>query len=710
MSKHHVSTTINGEPVEFLCETQQTLLDVLRDELDLTGSKEGCASGDCGACSVIVDGRLVCSCLMLGVEAEGTTITTIEGIAQGDQLHPVQQKFLEHAALQCGFCTPGLIVATQGAARREPEPDRERRRATGWPATCAAAPATTRSIRAVHGRRRRNARGDRLHELRCIRSEGRRHASDPSRRRGQGDRPRHVRRRHADAGHAVGQGDAHARTRMRASCRSTRARREKLPGVKAVVTAADFPDIPSEEAFVGEGPMNFRDLSRNCMARDKALYEGHAVAAVAATTAGDRRRGARPDRREVRGAAVRHRRRGGDEGRTRRSCTTTCSPPASSRSRPSRRTSPSVLAFEKGDVEAGFKEADVIVEGRYTTQPVHQAYIEPHACLCSYGADGQVTIFSSSQGHFMVRAYCAKLLGIDISNIRAVPAEIGGGFGGKTLVYLEPLALALSKKCGRPVKMQMTREEVFRASGPTSGATIEVKLGAKKDGTIVAAQAGAEVPGRRLPGLADRAGLHVRLRDVRHPERRGRRLRRGQQPAEGGGVSRAGRADLLLRGRKRDGRPGAQAGHGSDRAAREERRAKNGTKTHYGPTHQNIGFLATLEAAKNHPHWKSPLKPGQGRGIACGFWFNIGGEFIARGAHHRGRHGGGGVGQPRHRRLARLDRHDGGRGAGRAGREGAHDRRRHGVDRLHLPDRRQPRSPSPPAWRRPRRPRRWSRS
>jgi carbon-monoxide dehydrogenase small subunit len=128
MSKHHVSAVINGEPIEFLCETQQTLLDVLRDEIGLTGSKEGCASGDCGACSVIVDGRLVCSCLMLGCEADGTAITTIEGIAQGDHLHPVQQKFLEHAALQCGFCTPGLIVASKALLDENPNPTEEEAR------------------------------------------------------------------------------------------------------------------------------------------------------------------------------------------------------------------------------------------------------------------------------------------------------------------------------------------------------------------------------------------------------------------------------------------------------------------------------------------------------------------------------------------------------------------------------------------------------
>ena len=123
----------------------------------------------------------------------------------------------------------------------------------------------------------------------------------------------------------------------------------------------------------------------------------------------------------------------------------------------------------------------MIVEGRYTTQPVHQGYIEPHACLATYAPDGQVSIHASSQGHFMIRAYTAKLLGIDIANIKVNPAEIGGGFGGKTLIYLEPVAVMLSKKAGRPVKIQMTREEVFRGSGPTSGATVEVKIGARKD-------------------------------------------------------------------------------------------------------------------------------------------------------------------------------------------------------------------------------------
>jgi carbon-monoxide dehydrogenase small subunit len=128
MTKQHISTIINGDPTEFLCEPNETLLDVLRDTLGLTGSKEGCASGDCGACSVTVDGRLVCSCLVLGVEAEGHEIGTIEGMANGSELHPLQQKFLEEAALQCGICTPGFLVAAKALLDSNQNPTEEETR------------------------------------------------------------------------------------------------------------------------------------------------------------------------------------------------------------------------------------------------------------------------------------------------------------------------------------------------------------------------------------------------------------------------------------------------------------------------------------------------------------------------------------------------------------------------------------------------------
>jgi len=122
MAKHHVTTEVNGDDVEFLCDSTQTLLDILRDELRLTGTKEGCGTGDCGACSVLVDGKLVCACPMLGVEANGKSVETVEGMADGEELHPLQRKFLEHAALQCGICTPGVLIAAKALLARNPDP------------------------------------------------------------------------------------------------------------------------------------------------------------------------------------------------------------------------------------------------------------------------------------------------------------------------------------------------------------------------------------------------------------------------------------------------------------------------------------------------------------------------------------------------------------------------------------------------------------
>jgi CO/xanthine dehydrogenase Mo-binding subunit len=395
-----------------------------------------------------------------------------------------------------------------------------------------------------------------------------------------------------------------------------------------VLTAEDFPVIASEEAFMGEGPMNFRDLSLNIMARAKALYEGHAVAAVAATTQAiadealdliDVQYEVLPFVIDVEAAMA------PDAPILHDDLFTAGVTPAP--------TKPSniakVVTFKKGDIEAGFKEAEVVVEGRYTTQPVHQAYIEPHACLATYSPDGQITIHASSQGHFMIRAYTAKLLGLDMSNIRVNPAEIGGGFGGKTLVYLEPIAVALSRKSGRTVKMQMTREDVFRASGPTSGAWMSVKIGAKKDGTIVAAQqvlkyqAGAFAGSPIGPGcMCGFAMYDLPNVDVVGYDVVSNRPKVAAYRAPGAPITSFAVESLM---------DDLATKLGIDALTlREKNAAKNGTKTHYGPTHQNIGFTAVLDAVKSHAHWKSPLKEGHGRGLATGFWFNIGGESTAQ--------------------------------------------------------------------------------
>jgi len=401
-----------------------------------------------------------------------------------------------------------------------------------------------------------------------------------------------------------------------------------LAGVKAVVTAADFPEIRSEEAFVGEGPMNFRDLSRNVMARGKVLYEGHAVAAVAALSPAIAAEAVElieveyeelPHVIDVEAAMAEHAPLLHDD-----LFTQGVEPKPEKPSNIAKR-----VVFSKGDAAAGFRQADIIVERRYTTKPVHQAYIEPHACVVSAASDGQVQIWASSQGQFMIRAYCAKLLDIDIANIRVTPAEIGGGFGGKTLVYIEPVALALSRKTGRSVKIVMTREEVFRGTGPTSGGVIDVKLGAKRDGTIVAAelvlkyQAGA-FPGSPVqPGcmcafaMYDLPNVHITGYDVVSNRPKVAAYRAPGAPISSFGVESC--LDELARELQID-----------PLSLREKNAAKEGTKAVHGPTWTNIGYLETLAAVKNHPNYRIPLGPNQGRGIACGFWFNVGGESSAQ--------------------------------------------------------------------------------
>ena len=400
-----------------------------------------------------------------------------------------------------------------------------------------------------------------------------------------------------------------------------------LPGVKAVVTSADFPNIASEEAFVGEGPTNFRDLSRNCLARDKVLYEGHAVAGIAALTAeaAEAALGLIEVTYEVLPHVIDVEAAMADNAPVLHDdiFTQGVDPKPTKASNVAKR-----IQFTKGDIAVGFAQADVIIEGKYTTQPVHQAYIEPHACIVSVGADGQSTIWCSSQGQFMVRAFTAKVMGVDMASIRVTPAEIGGGFGGKTLVYLEPVAYALSRKCGKPVKMVMSREEVFKASGPTSGGTVEVKLGAKKDGTIVAAdvtlkfQAGAFAGSPVAPG----AMCCLAMYDLEHAKVVGydvvsNRPKVAAYRAPGAPISTFGvecAVDDLARKLNMD-----------PIELRLKNAAKNGTKAVYGPTLTNIGYIETLEAAKNHPHYKIPLGKNQGRGVATGFWFNIGGESSA---------------------------------------------------------------------------------
>jgi CO/xanthine dehydrogenase Mo-binding subunit len=402
---------------------------------------------------------------------------------------------------------------------------------------------------------------------------------------------------------------------------------EALPGVKAVVTRDDFPDQPSEFVPAGEMMMNYKDVVRNVMAREKALYEGHAVAAVAATSAAVARRALKlidvtyevlPHVIDVE-AAMRP-----DAPVLHDDLFTAGVDPVPTR--------PSNVAkrveISLGDVEAGFTKADVIVEREFRTAPVHQGYIEPHAALASVAEDGTTELWCCTQGHYIVRAHCARLLGIDIGKIRVTASEIGGGFGGKTVVYLEPLAIALSRKARRPVKMVMSREEVFKASGPTSGATVRVKMGATKDGKFVAGfaelkyQAGAFQGSPVQPGvMCAYAPYDIENVKVIGYDVVSNRPKVAAYRAPGAPISEFAVESVVDEIAKKLGLDPIEL--------RMMNAAHEGTRAAYGPKFGPIGLEETLNSIKKTEHWNTPLRKWQGRGVASGFWFNIGGETSA---------------------------------------------------------------------------------
>mgnify|MGYP001173602803 CR=1 FL=1 len=269
---------------------------------------------------------------------------------------------------------------------------------------------------------------------------------------------------------------------------------EALQGVLAVMTGADLPTLPLDVPLP-TGPNDIRWISRGCMAQEKILYVGHPIAAVAATS--QEIAIAALDLIEVDyevlphvidvdeavapGAPILHDwiKTEGIEGPTNIS---------------------NIMTVKTGDVEKGFDEADLVVERDFKSAAVHQGYLEPQSCVVSYKPDSQSTIWSSSQGQFMVRGLTATITGMATGDIKAIPAEIGGGFGGKTIIYLEPVAMVLSKKCGRPVKMQNTREEVFHSTGPAPGMSAHLKVGVTKEGKLTAVEGSYNMQAGCYPG------------------------------------------------------------------------------------------------------------------------------------------------------------------------------------------------------------------
>ena len=398
---------------------------------------------------------------------------------------------------------------------------------------------------------------------------------------------------------------------------------ESLPGVKAVVTAKDLPfaSLSKEELGGDYGRLKF--ASDHMIASDKALFKGHPVAAVAAVNAHVAESAmalievdyevlpAVVDVREAmqEDAPLLH-----EELRT--------SAMGEIADKPSNVAAH--LSYEKGDVEQGFGEADVIVERELTTASVHQGYIEPHNSTAMWNADGQLSVWTSTQGAFAVRAAVADVLRLPVSRVKVTPMEIGGGFGGKITAYLDAITALLSRKAGAPVKQAMTRAEVFEASGPAPGSWMKVKVGAKNDGHLTAVQLEVAMDAGAYPGSPVMQAITCAF---------------ACYDVENGKVD---GYDVVVNKPKTAAyrAPGSpQAAFGVETVMDElcqqlgvdpiEFRllnaAKEGTRRIEGPVARRVGLVECLEAARDHDHYKTPVEGGnRGRGVAAGYWMNRG--------------------------------------------------------------------------------------
>ena len=398
---------------------------------------------------------------------------------------------------------------------------------------------------------------------------------------------------------------------------------ERLKGVLAVMTGDDLPLLPLDVPLPN-GPNDIRWIARGCMAREKVLYTGHPVAAVAATSQSiamaalklievdydvlphviDVDEAMAPD------APILHDwvNTDGINGPTNIS---------------------DIMTVKTGDVEQGFAEADLVIERDFKSAAVHQGYIEPQACVVSYKPDSQSTIWSSSQGQFMVRSMTAKIAGLATGDIKAIPAEIGGGFGGKTIIFLEPVAMILSKKCGRPIKMQNSREDVFQSTGPAAGMSASLKVGVTKDGKLTAVSGAYNFQAGCYPGSPVGRACHFSFScyDIPNADLKGLDVVSNRPNVS------AYRA------------PGAPQGNYVFEAILDEiaekldidpwelrlRNALSAEKpTIYGAKIGKAGIQECIESVRDHPNAKAELGPNQGRGIAIGYWGNAGGESSAQ--------------------------------------------------------------------------------
>jgi 4-hydroxybenzoyl-CoA reductase subunit alpha len=470
-----VTLDVNGHRRSVAVKPNTTLIKVLRDELDLTGTKHGCGMGDCGACTVIVDDRPVNACLVLAVDVDGSRVTTIEGLTEDGDLHALQKSFVKHAALQCGYCTPGMIMAARALIDANPDPTDEEIRAglAGNLCRCATYPRILESIRNW-----KKFRGVRL-DTKPMEPEERDQDRDlavvshavtrydgPDKVSGRAKYTADLKLPGMVHGKILTSPHAHARIK-----RIDTAGAKTVPGVLAVLTGADVTDT-----YYGVSPARYDE---HILAKDRVLYVGDEVAAVLAEDEETAERAAGlidveyetlpavldPFEAMEDGAPLLH--------------------PENPRFANNVNTR---VDWHFGDVEEGFAEADHVREQRFVGNRTYQAPIEPHAALARWEHHGEkVTLWTSTQVPHYVRHMISRTLEIPQGNIRVIKPPVGGGFGAKAeTTPLDFLSVMFSRMTGRPVMMKYTREEMFRHFRGRHKQYVDLKIGVKRDGSITA--------------------------------------------------------------------------------------------------------------------------------------------------------------------------------------------------------------------------------
>ena len=396
-----------------------------------------------------------------------------------------------------------------------------------------------------------------------------------------------------------------------------------LPGVKAVVTAHDMPKAEDRMANLGEMSVNVKHLSNNALAYEKVLYRGHAVAAVAATNVhvAEEALNLIEVDYEVLPAAI-------DVLDAMKDDAPILHEDLMSMElgQQTDKVSNVVNHFQHklGDTASGFGEADVVIEREFDTATVHQGYIEPHNATAMWNEEGHLSIWTSTQGAFVVQRQVAEVLGISVSQVSVTPCEIGGGFGGKISVYLEPVAAVLSRETGRPVKIIMSRIEEFEGTGPTPASHIKVKMGATNDGRIVAAEADLMYEAGAFPGSPVAAGAMCIFSPYAIPNMSVDGYDVVVNKPKTAAYRAPGATNAAFASETIIDEIAEQLGM-DPLEIRRLNGAKEGDRLVHGPTLPRVGYLETVHAALEHEHYQSPLTgPNRGRGVASGFWFNVG--------------------------------------------------------------------------------------